>query len=68
MSKKQRAGWYEELGKLNIQAKHYPEAIDALKQMSVLKDSGPTVAAHIVETYRTYAKDLPSASARPMRP
>lgn len=58
---KERAGWYEELWKLNIQAKHYPEAIEAVKQMSVLKDSGPTVAAHIIETYRTYAKDLPSA-------
>ena len=58
---KQRAGWYEELWKLNIQGKHYPEAIEAVKQMSVLKDSGPTIAAHIIETYRTYAKDLPAA-------
>ena len=58
---KERAGWYEELWKLNIQAKHYPEAIDAVKQMSVLKDSGPTIAAHVIETYRTYVKDLPSA-------
>jgi predicted Zn-dependent protease len=29
--------------------------------MSVFKDSGPTVASHIIETYRTYAKDLPAA-------
>jgi tetratricopeptide (TPR) repeat protein len=58
---KQRAEWYEELWKLNIQAKHYPEAVEAVKQMSVLKDSGPTVEAHIIYTYRTYMKDLPGA-------
>ena len=58
---KTRASWYEELWKLNVQAKHYPEAIEAARQMSVFKDSGPTVASHIIETYRTYAKDLPSA-------
>ena len=58
---KTRADWFEELWKLNIQAKHYPEAIEAVKQMSVLKDSGPIIEAHIIETYRTYAKDLPAA-------
>ena len=58
---KTRASWYEELWKLDIQAKHYPEAIEAARQMSVFKDSGPTVASHIIETYRTYAKDLPAA-------
>jgi tetratricopeptide (TPR) repeat protein len=58
---KTRAGWYEELWNLNVQAKHYPEAIEAAKQMSVLKDTGPAIEAHIIETYRTYAKDLPSA-------
>jgi len=58
---KLRAAWYEELGKLNVQAKHYPEAIEAFKQMSVLKDSGPIVAAHVIDVYRTGAKDLPAA-------
>ncbi len=58
---KERAGWYEELWRLNVQAKHYPEAIEAARQMSVMKDAGPTVEAHVIETYRTYVKDLPSA-------
>jgi len=58
---KQRADWFEELGKLNVDAKHYAEGIEAFRQMSVLKDSGPLIEAHIIETYRTYAKDLPSA-------
>jgi len=58
---KLRAAWYEELGKLNVQAKHYPEAVEAYKQMSVLKDSGPIVAAHVIEVYRTGSKDLPAA-------
>jgi tetratricopeptide (TPR) repeat protein len=52
---------YEELGKLNIDAKHFPEAIEAFRQMSVFKDNGPLSAAHIIETYRTYLKDLPGA-------
>ncbi len=58
---KTRAAWYEELGKLNVDAKHYPEAIEAYKQMSVLKDTGPIVAAHVIEVYRTGSKDLPTA-------
>jgi tetratricopeptide (TPR) repeat protein len=58
---KQRADMYEELGKLNIDAKHFPEAIEAFRQMSVFKDNGPLSAAHIIETYRTYLKDLPGA-------
>jgi tetratricopeptide (TPR) repeat protein len=29
--------------------------------MSVLKDSGPIVAAHVIEVYRTGSKDLPAA-------
>jgi tetratricopeptide (TPR) repeat protein len=57
---KQRAEWFEELGIFNTEAKHYPEAIEAFKQMSVNKDSGPLVAAHLIETYRL-AHDLPSA-------
>ena len=57
---KVRASWFEELWKLNVQAKHYPEAVEAARQMSVYKDSGPVVEAHIIETYRT-AKDLPNA-------
>jgi tetratricopeptide (TPR) repeat protein len=58
----QRAGWYEELGLLNRVAGHYPEAIEAFKQMGVVfKDSGPLVAARTIETYRQYAKDLPTA-------
>jgi len=57
---KQRADWYEELGKLNVQAKHYPEAVEAFRQMSVAKDNGPLIEAHIIETYRA-AKDLPAA-------
>ena len=57
---KQRAEWYEELGKLNVQAKHYPEAIEAFKQMSVAKDNGPLIEAHLIETYRA-AKDMASA-------
>ncbi|HEX3747009.1 MAG TPA: tetratricopeptide repeat protein [Bryobacteraceae bacterium] len=57
---KTRAGWFEELWRLNVQAKHYPEAVEAARQMIVLKDSGPTIEAHIIETYRT-AKDLPNA-------
>jgi tetratricopeptide (TPR) repeat protein len=57
----QRAGWYEELGSLNRAAGHYPEAIEAFKQMgAVFKDSGPLVAVQTVETYRA-AKDLASA-------
>jgi tetratricopeptide (TPR) repeat protein len=56
-----RAGYYEELGKFNVEAKHYPEAIEAYKQMSVLKDSGPIIEAHIIEVYRTGSKDLPAA-------
>jgi tetratricopeptide (TPR) repeat protein len=58
---KQRADWFEELGKLNVDAKHYAEGIEAFRQMSVVKDSGPLIEAHVIETYRTYAKDLPSA-------
>ncbi|MEI9972606.1 MAG: tetratricopeptide repeat protein [Ignavibacteriota bacterium] len=58
---KKRAGWYEELGRLNVAAKHYPEAVEAYRQMSVLKDSGPIIAAHVIEVYRTGAKDLPAA-------
>lgn len=58
---KERAEFYEELWMLDNQAKHYPEAVEAAKQMSVLKDSGPLIETHIIETYRTYAKDLPSA-------
>lgn len=58
---KQRAEWYDELGKLNIEAKHYPEAVEAFRQMSVSKDTGPLMEQRIIETYRTYAKDLPSA-------
>ena len=58
---KTRAGWFEELGKFNVEAKHYPEAIEAYKQMSVLKDSGPIIEAHIIEVYRTGSKDLPAA-------
>jgi tetratricopeptide (TPR) repeat protein len=57
---KVRASWFEELWKLNVQAKHYPEAVEAARQMSVYKDSGPTVESHIIETYRT-AKDYPNA-------
>jgi len=57
---KVRASWFEELWKLNVQAKHYPEAVEAARQMSVFKDSGPVIEAHIIETYRT-AKDLPNA-------
>ena len=56
----QRAAWCEELGMLNSQAGHYPEAIEAFKQMSVVKDSGPTIAYEVIETYRA-AKDLASA-------
>jgi tetratricopeptide (TPR) repeat protein len=56
----QRAGWCEELGLLDSEAGHYPEAIEAFKQMSVVKDSAPLIAARIIEVYRT-AKDLPSA-------
>ena len=58
---KQRAAWYEELGRLNVAGKHYPEAVAAYQQMSVLKDAGPIIAAHVIEVYRTGAKDLPSA-------
>jgi tetratricopeptide (TPR) repeat protein len=58
---KTRAAWYERLGDLNFNAKHYPEAIEAYKQMSVLKDSGPIVAAHVIRVYRTGPKDLPAA-------
>jgi len=57
---KQRSDYYEELGSLNSKAKHYPEAIEAYKQMSVAKDNGPLIAAQVIETYRA-AKDLPSA-------
>ena len=57
---KVRASWFEELWKLNVQAKHYPEAVEAARAMGVYKDSGPTVEAHVIETYRT-AKDLPNA-------
>jgi tetratricopeptide (TPR) repeat protein len=56
----QRAGWCEELGVLNQLAGHFPEAIEAFKQMSVVKDSGPTIAYETIETYRA-AKDLASA-------
>jgi len=57
----QRAGWYEELGSLDRAAGHYPEAIEAFKQMgAVFKDSGPLVTVQTVETYRA-AKDLASA-------
>jgi len=57
----QRAGWYEELGTLNRAALHYPEAIEAFKQMgAVYKDGAPLVAVQTIETYRA-AKDLASA-------
>jgi tetratricopeptide (TPR) repeat protein len=57
----QRAGWYEELGRMYRDAGHYPEALDAFKQMgTVYKDSAPLVAVQTVETYRA-AKDLPTA-------
>jgi tetratricopeptide (TPR) repeat protein len=58
---KERAGLFEELWKLDLDAKHFPEAIEAAKQMSVFKDAGPTIESHIIETYRTYMKDLPAA-------
>ncbi|HUI58184.1 MAG TPA: tetratricopeptide repeat protein [Bryobacteraceae bacterium] len=57
----QRAGWYQELGILNRNAGHYPEALDAFKQMgTVFKDSASMVAVQTIETYRA-AKDLASA-------
>jgi tetratricopeptide (TPR) repeat protein len=56
----QRAVWSEELGLLYREAGKYPEAIAAFKQMSVVKDSGPLVAARVIETY-IKAKDLASA-------
>lgn len=57
----QRAGWFEELGMLNRTAGHYPEALEAFKQMGILaKDSAPRVAVQIIETYRA-AKDPVSA-------
>ena len=57
----QRAGWYEELGTLSRRAGHYPEALDAFKQMGTLiKDTEPLVSVQTVETYRA-AKDLASA-------
>ena len=56
----QRAAWFEELGKLNVAAKHYPEAVAAFQQMSVSKDNGPLIAAHVVETY-VAGNDLASA-------
>jgi tetratricopeptide (TPR) repeat protein len=57
----QRAGWYEQLGMLNRAAAHYPEAIEAFKQMgAVFKDGAPLVAVQTIETYRT-AKDMASA-------
>src|ERR1017187_5080790 len=57
----ERAGRYEELGDLNKTAGHYPEALDAYKQMgAVYKDSAQLMAAKIIDTYLA-AKDLPSA-------
>jgi tetratricopeptide (TPR) repeat protein len=56
----QRAEWFEELGKLNVQAKHYPEAVEAFKQMIVSKDKGPLIEAHVIEAYKA-ARDLASA-------
>jgi tetratricopeptide (TPR) repeat protein len=57
----ERAGRYEELGNLNRTAGHYPEALEAFKQMgAVYKDSAQLMAVQTVETYRA-AKDLASA-------
>lgn len=56
----QRAQWYEELGKLNVEARHYPEAVEAFKQMSVSKDTGPLSATEVIETYQQ-AKDYTNA-------
>ena len=57
----ERAGRYEELGNLNRTAGHYPEALDAYKQMgAVFKDSAQVMTVQIIETYRA-AKDLASA-------
>jgi tetratricopeptide (TPR) repeat protein len=56
----QRAAWSEELGLLYRETGKYAEAIEAFKQMSVVKDSGPLVAARVIETY-IKAKDLASA-------
>ena len=57
----ERAGRYEELGNLNRTGGHYPEALDAFKQMgAVFKDSAQLMTVQIVETYRA-AKDLASA-------
>jgi tetratricopeptide (TPR) repeat protein len=56
-----RAKRFEELGELNRNAGHYPEALDAFKQMGVVyKDSAPTMSVQIIETYRA-AKDIASA-------
>jgi len=58
---KQRAGWYDELGRMCRDAGRYPEALDAFKQMgTVYKDGASVVAVETIDTYRT-AKDLPSA-------
>ncbi len=57
----ERAERYSELGELNQRAGHYPEAIDAFKQMgAVYKDSEQVMSVEIVETYR-FAKDMASA-------
>ena len=57
----QRAEWCRYLGQMNRAAGHYPEAIEAFKQMgTVVKDNGPEVAGLIIETYLT-GKDFPSA-------
>ena len=57
----ERAGRYEELGNLNRTGGHYPEALDAFKQMgAVFKDSAQMMTVQTIETYRA-AKDLASA-------
>ena len=62
-----RAGWYEELGLLDRAAGHYPEAIEAFKQMgAVLKDSGPIVAQRTIETIACMPRTFPPHNARLM--
>jgi len=57
----ERATQYENLGDLNRTAGHYPEALDAYRQMgAVYKDAAPLMSVHIIETYIA-AKDLTGA-------
>ncbi|MGA2114513.1 MAG: tetratricopeptide repeat protein [Bryobacteraceae bacterium] len=57
-----RVAFLDQLARAYREVEQYQQAVDTLEQISVLDPNlAPKVSAEIVETWRTFAKDLPSA-------